>query len=106
MNRIHSSHQSTSARAADRINIIIVEDNAVVCQGINIGGHNLIGAMKANIIPALLPNRHINVIWALECTVLVSRICHCRRSFQSLGRGCMIRLAECSADTDAMWPNN
>ena len=62
MNRIQSSHQSTSAWAADRINIVIVEDYTIIGQSIDIWGHNLIGAMKANIIPALLPNRHTYIV--------------------------------------------
>ena len=74
MNWIHSSHQSTSARAADRINIVIVEDYTIIGQSIDIWGHNLIGAMKANIIPALLPNRQIRVSWVLEILRIITKL--------------------------------
>ena len=74
MNRIQSSHQSTSAWAADRINIVIVEDYTIIGQSIDIWGHNLIGAMKANIIPALLPNRHIRVRWVWEILSIITKL--------------------------------
>ena len=46
-------HQRTSTWCTDRIYIIVVEDNSTVGKRIDIRCWYLIGAMKANVIPAL-----------------------------------------------------
>ena len=51
---MHARHQSPSARSADGVDIVIVKDDPGVCQRVNVGGGDLIGAMETDIIPTLM----------------------------------------------------
>ena len=48
-----ASHQGAPAGGADGVDIVVVEDHPGVGQRVNVGGRNLIGAVKTNIVPAL-----------------------------------------------------
>ena len=50
---VHSRHEGASAWGADGVDVVVVQDDSRVGQGVNVGGGDLVGAMEADIIPAL-----------------------------------------------------
>ncbi len=53
MNRMHSSHESAPAGRADGVDVIVVQNESTVCEGIDVGSGDLVGAVKADVIPSL-----------------------------------------------------
>ena len=51
---MHAGHESPSARSADGVDIVIVEDDSGVGQRVNVGGGDLVGSMETDIIPTLM----------------------------------------------------
>ena len=66
-------HQRTSTWCTDRIYIIVVEDNSTIGKRIDIRCWYLIGAMKANIIPALEIIQGSSLIIRIEFDVNVNK---------------------------------
>ena len=54
-----ASHQSTPAWRADGVNVVVVEDEARVGEGVDVGGGDLVGPVEADIVPALMKNIHL-----------------------------------------------
>ena len=46
-------HQGTSAWGADRVHIIVLQDDPTVGQRVDVGSRDLVGAVEAHIVPAL-----------------------------------------------------
>eukprot|EP00095_Tigriopus_kingsejongensis_P003610 snap_masked-scaffold49_size462716-processed-gene-0.3 protein:Tk03610 transcript:snap_masked-scaffold49_size462716-processed-gene-0.3-mRNA-1 annotation:"elongation factor g" len=53
MNGIKAGHQSPTTRGADVIDVELIEDHTTVGQCVDVGGGNMIGAVEADIVPAL-----------------------------------------------------
>ena len=51
---MHAGHESPSARSADGVDIVIVEDDPGVGQRVNVGGGDLVRSMETDIIPTLM----------------------------------------------------
>ena len=51
---MHARHQSPSARSADGVDIVIVEDDSGVGQRVDVGGGDLVRSMETDIIPTLI----------------------------------------------------
>ena len=54
-------HQGTSAGCANWVNVVVLQDDAAIGQSVNVWCRNLVGAMKAYIIPTLKRNRKEHV---------------------------------------------
>ena len=50
---VHSRHEGTSAGGTDRVDVVVVQDDPGVGQGVQVGRRDLVGAVKTNIVPAL-----------------------------------------------------
>ena len=57
VNRMIACHQGTSAGCANWVNVVVLQDDAAIGQSVNVWCRNLVGAMKADIIPTL--KRHL-----------------------------------------------
>lgn len=53
MDGVSATEQSSPGRCADGLSVVVVENNAGVCQCINVGSHELFGPVKTNVIPTL-----------------------------------------------------
>ena len=53
MDGVSGSKQGRPTGRADGLHIIVVKHDAVIGQGVDVGGGNLVGAMEADVIPTL-----------------------------------------------------
>ena len=53
MDWIASRHETTSRRRANRLDVIVIQNYAVVCEIVDAGRRNLIGSVETDVIPAL-----------------------------------------------------
>lgn len=75
MDWIEACHEGTPRGRARGLNVVLMQAEAISCQGVQVGRRNLLGTVKADVAPALrkrtrAPHREIGALMLSQRKVL------------------------------------
>ena len=67
---VTARHEGTSAGGADGVNVVVLQDDPTVGQSVDVRSRDLVGAVEADIVPAL---QYVIKISTNGCSVSLTR---------------------------------